>query len=64
LKKLSHLIKTIHSNTDQSDMHLQYIHLDILLINQYTKCNLQSPSILDPAYIQVWLEEAYTVWKQ
>ena len=66
LKKLGHLIRNINNNCNNqnSNLYLPHIHSHILVINSYTKCNLQSLTSLNPADIQLWLQHAYTIWKQ
>jgi hypothetical protein len=64
LKKLGHLIKTISDNSNPSSKYLPHINSNILTINTYTNCNLQSLTSLDHSSIQTWLQHAYDIWKQ
>ena len=62
LKKLGHLIKVIKNNN--SNPHPTFINSQILLINSYTKCNLDPLISLDQNHTQPWLQHAYEIWKQ
>ena len=64
LKKLGNLIKSLKNNSNHFNLYLLHTNSQILIINSYAKCNIQSLSSLDYDSIQTWLQSTYSIWKQ